>query len=172
LKLRLVTLVLFTLLAAVPAFAQLEAGVDLGIINFDSEIADGTEPIFRGRVGWMITPLLEVEGEAFAASTDLDTDVSGFFGNAIFNFGGANAFQPYLLAGAGQVTVESAPFLGTSSIEDESFAWQAAAGGRWYFTDSRRWALRFQAGVMNEETFDESSLHVVATAGLSFVGRR
>ncbi|HVR44097.1 MAG TPA: outer membrane beta-barrel protein [Thermoanaerobaculia bacterium] len=161
--------VLLLVLAVPQAWAQLapgdlEVGIDGGIISLDSAAGDDTEAIFGIRGGFMATPRFGFEIEYKIAEAPLDSDLSTWMGNVLYNFGSYGSLDPFAYAGFGLALLETEGVFG-QPVDDKGLAWQGGVGARMFF--GARFGVRFQAGALYENTFDAGSTHVVATAGLT-----
>ncbi|HEX7705729.1 MAG TPA: porin family protein [Thermoanaerobaculia bacterium] len=166
---RFLSLLLLVVVLAPSALAQvsrgdIEVGVDVGAVKFDSNVSDDTEPLAGLRAGWFLTDAFALELEARRAEVILNGEFQTVMLNAQYNFNSRSTVNPYVFAGLGGANAEY-EVLGVT-VDDSSLAVSAGAGARIFFAGG--WALRLQAGVLSEETFDERSTHGVFTAGVSY----
>ncbi len=149
-----------------------EIGFGSGGVELDGKIKDDSDVRFEFRGGYFLTDHFEVEGQIGHSGTGLSPTVDTVFVNGVYNFRTAKAVVPYVLAGLGHARVEDTRlFFGPVRIggeSDESFAYQAGIGSRFFFGDQRRVAARLELASFVEETFGESSEHLTLTGGVSW----
>lgn len=149
-----------------------EIGFGTGAVDLDGKIEDDSDVRFEFRGGYFLTDHFEIEGQVGRSGTGLSPTVDTVFANGVYNFRTDQAVVPYVLAGIGHVRVDDAELnLGSITIggrEDDSFAYQAGIGSRFFFGDQRRVAARLELASFVEETFDESTDHLNLTAGVSW----
>jgi opacity protein-like surface antigen len=148
-----------------------EIGFDFGFAQLDDEVSGDSGGRFSIRGGYFFTDLFQLEGQSAAIvvseaeGTNIDISLSTFFINAVFNFHPSDQLVPYALVGYGTANLE---FSNGGSIDDNSGAWQVAAGTRFFIGKSKRASVRVDLSYMSEETFDESPSHFSAVGGLSW----
>jgi opacity protein-like surface antigen len=148
-----------------------EIGFDFGFAQLDDEVSGDSGGRFSIRGGYFFTDLFQLEGQSAAIvvseaeGTNIDISLSTFFINAVFNFHPSDQLVPYALVGYGTANLE---FSNGGSIDDNSGAWQVAAGTRFFIGKSKRASVRVDLSYMSEETFDESSSHFSAVVGFSW----
>lgn len=149
-----------------------EIGLDLGYASLDDAYGDdGTRVIARG--GYFFTDLFQLElqsGGAFTnCSNEFCTDLDVWMLDAVFNFQ-RERWVPYVLVGAGYADRPSTNLtIGPITFDDpggSGSAYQAAVGARRFF--GGRTAIRLEASVLSEDTFDDTQTHVNATIGVSW----
>jgi len=177
-RVTLVTLVL-TLVCAAPALAGLDAkngelGFDLGYTHFDPNVSDKGAARFNFRGGYCFTKLFELEGEGVGIASedtggvDLMTTLGIDFVNAVFNFHPSNkSIVPYVLGGIGAATLTQ-DFDPGPKFDDNGVAYQVAGGSRFFFGMKKRVAVRVEASVIRENTFDTKSQHIGVTGGFTW----
>lgn len=159
---------------AVPSTADIgdtdaEVGVDVGLI--DSDFSGDTEFRFGLRGGYFFTERFELEAQAWRAETEIpsfDVSLTAYLLNAVFNFHPRERIVPYVLVGAGRAE-SSADRIGPGrDLDFDSFAYQVAAGSRFFFSSGGRMAVRIELSMLFEETLDATREHLGLTAGLSW----
>lgn len=159
--------------AAAPSAADIgagngEIGFDAGFTEFDSNTVDDTGTRLALRGGYHFTDLFQLEGQvaAQAAEDDIvDVTLTTVMVNAVFNFHPSPNVVPYFLVGAGTANLDVEVF--GFSIDDDSTAYQAAIGSR-FFVGSGALAIRLEASVLSEDTFNVDSTHYSAVVGLTW----
>lgn len=159
---------LFTPAAAAQVSAgDIELGVDIGAMRFDSDVSDDLEALVGLRGAWFVTDAVALELELRQASAPLSGEMQTVMLNAQYNFSAASTVNPYLYGGVGGASLELDPLFGTA-VDDTSLALGAGAGVRIFFSRESGWALRLQAGALTEETFDERATNLMFTGGVSY----
>ena len=166
-----------SILFASSASAQFEAGnwevgFTVGAIDFDDNVRDGssTEPFITARAGYFFTDNFELELQAGDTHNIFSPDLQVVFLNGVWNFLPENKVVPYVSAGVGlaDLTLGTRLFGDSVSVNDDSTAFQAAVGTRFMFTDESRWGMRVELASIFEDTFDESSNHLLLSGGFTF----
>jgi opacity protein-like surface antigen len=146
-----------------------EAGLGLGFASFDSEVSDDDGIRFDARIGYHFTDQFQVElqldGRA-AETFGIDVFLGTLMANAVFNFHPKPEVVPYVLLGIGRANLEYD--FGGFKIDDDGSAYQAAVGCRWFVGARKKMAVRAELNYLSEKTFDESSKHWAASAGLTW----
>lgn len=162
----------FTPAAAAQVSARdIELGVDIGAMKFDSSVSDDMEALVGLRAGWFATDALALELDIRRASAPLSGEMQTVMVNAQYNFNPARTVNPYVYAGIGGASVDLNPLFGAER-DDSSLAVGAGAGVRMFFSETSGWALRLQAGALAEDTFDDSATNLMFTGGISYRFRR
>jgi hypothetical protein len=153
-----------------------ELGFDFGVTTWDSDLTGGTGPLLKIRGGYFATRWFEIEGQAAysvhfdevntqARKYDDDQKLRQYFVSGVFNFHSKSGrVVPYVLAGVGMTNMI---FL-NNTREDDSIAWQAAAGSRFFFGHNDQVAFRIEAAFLFDETFDQSNRHDQYAVGFSW----
>lgn len=166
--------VALTLVLASPATADIgdsdaEIGLDVGLVELD--FSGDTEVRFGVRGGYFFTERFELEAQAWRAETEIpgfDVSLTAYLLNAVFNFHPRERMVPYVLVGAGRADAE-ADRVGPGRDRDfDSFAYQVAAGSRFFFSSGGRTAVRLELSMLFEETLDATREHLGLTVGLSW----
>lgn len=146
-----------------------EIGIDVGLVELD--FSGDTEVRFGVRGGYFFSERFELEGQAWRAETEIpgfDVSLTAYLLNAVFNFHPRERVVPYVLVGAGRAEAE-ADRIGPGRDRDfDSFAYQVAAGSRFFFSSGGRSAVRIELSMLFEETLDATREHLALTAGLSW----
>jgi opacity protein-like surface antigen len=164
--------VLSLLAAAAPSAADIgagngEIGFDVGFTEFDSNTSDDTGTRGAVRGGYHFTDLFQLEGQVAVMNADdgVDVQLTTVMVDAVFNFHPSPNVVPYVLVGAGTANLDLEIF--GISIDDDSTAYQAALGTR-FFPGSGPLAIRLEASALWEDTFDVDSTHYSAVVGLTW----
>jgi opacity protein-like surface antigen len=177
---RIVLALALCLAAAAPVPAGLdkgsgELGFDFGVADLDTEFIHdvGGGVTFRG--GYFLTDLVEIEGQiaGYGATNLYSSNVAlrTVMVDAVFNFRPNRIVMPYVLVGGGRAEMDYDRWfdaLPGPSADDDSIAFQAGAGSRFFFGKAQRFAVRLEATFLREETFEESTAHERFTFGFSF----
>jgi opacity protein-like surface antigen len=167
------------LVLALPARAEVgygnaEIAAGVGYTSFDSNKSvsntnqSGTALAVRG--GYNFTKLFELEGQiadTSASDSGVDLSMDTYMVNAVFNFHPKQSIEPYVLGGLGYASLSADS--GFGSVSDNSNAFQAAVGSRFFFGAKMQAGLRVELACLSEKTFDESSIH--NDLNVSFVWR-
>jgi hypothetical protein len=165
----ILTCCVFAALAAAPAVADVqkgtgEFGIDLGLMDFDSDLAD-TGARFALRGGYYFTDVigLEIQGSYAVASEDAtnDPELLSLHGNAVVNFPHKRNLVPYFLVGIGGAKLDFGP------TDDTGLSGQVAGGARFYGSKGN-FGLRFEGGAQWVDTFDDETLNWHLTLGFTW----
>ena len=152
-----------------------EIGFDFGVTDLDTDYHHDDAAGVTIRGGHFLTDAVEIEGQLGAyASTDLvwsDVTLRTLMVDAVFNFRPNTSVMPYVLVGAGVANVEYDDWfdlLPGPSVDDDSAAFQAGGGSRFFFGKAKKVAVRLDLTFLKEETFDRSSTHARFTVGFTW----
>ena len=156
-------------LAVAPsAFAQLELGIDGGLMDFGSDLVDDEGPRVSLRAGWYFNDWFGLEAQVARAEGDFDTQLDTFTINGVVGFRHDEVVQPYIMGGIGFAEVERQGLeLNRFMIEESGQATVAAAGIKSFFGQAQNLGLRAEAGFVWEDTF-ESTTHVTWSLGFIY----
>src|SRR5215510_11454356 len=150
-----------------------EIGFDFGVTDFDKKVSSETGGRFVFRGGYHFTDLFQLEGQDGGSATretiagrDVDISVSTFLVDGVFNFHPKKeTIIPYVLIGAGGAYTK---FEDGSKVDDSGFAYELAAGSRFFFGKKDQVAVRVEISALWEDTFDETSTHTSLTTGFTW----
>ncbi|MCP4654883.1 MAG: porin family protein [bacterium] len=166
--LALVPILTLAFMTATPVEAgEFALGFDVGYTDFDSEVASDSDFRADFRASYFFNDKFELEGQFLRATAILDTELTVYCLNGVFNFRTDTAFVPYVLVGVGTANLASSPLFGIS-VDDDGVAYQGAIGVRYYFGSAQSFGLRGELSALSEDTFDESSTHTSLVAGLTW----
>ena len=164
-----------------PAAAQMtdrqwEWGFSIGSANLGSSNEDFDLDVrFDLRGGYIFSDHFELEAQLTQASAPLDAHLSALMLNAVYSFRPDQTIVPYLLVGGGYSKLDDISLFGTApDVDEESAAYQAGIGSRFFVGAKRRMAVRLELSSLwlDTDLFD-SDRHTSLTAGLSWtVGKR
>ena len=146
-----------------------EVGFDLGVTDFDSDVADDTGFYFDVRGGYFFGDTFQLEGQISDSSTEegpFDISLTSLFVNAVFNFHPKEHIVPYVLLGVGSTTLDIEAFGG--SLDDDAVGYQVAVGSRFFVGSRKKMAVRVELIGLSEDSFDDRSRHLSLVAGLSW----
>lgn len=162
-------LVILTLLATTPAFAQkgaFEIGLGGGLMVLDDKLGGDTGLSLDLRAGYFFTDRFEIELQRNYASSVVEGAFTSDTLNAVYHFPTEESLVPYVLVGAGVADVEL-DALFVNSQHDEATALRAAVGGRFGKSRWKRTTVRAELSALTEDSFGEDSVHVGVTVAVS-----
>lgn len=150
-----------------------ELGLDIGQLEFDSDVLGEPGVYVTLRGGYHVTDLFQIEGQ-FAEANEraevfgltADTTLELIMVNGVFNFHPHERIVPYVLVGAGWASLDQ-EFFG-STTDDDSAAYQIAGGSRFFLGRGGRTALPVEASLVREDTFGNGSTHTGVIVGLTW----
>lgn len=158
------TFLTLVLLAITPAaFAQLELGIDAGLMDFGNDFVDDEGPRLSLRASWSFNDWVALEGQVTHSEADtLDAELQTYTINGVVSFRHDKTIQPYVMAGLGWASTELA------GLSDDGQATVGAIGIRTFFDDEQTMGLRLETGFAWEDTFGGSTTHVSWSAGFVY----
>ncbi len=169
---------LVLLCVGAPAFAAMnegekEIGVGFGQTSVDDDLGIDSATHYAVRGGYAINDRIQIEGQFSSASDDgmvgatpVDTKMNLIMVNGMWNFHPRDHITPFVLVGLGRSDVEVE--LGGTTVDDNGLAYQFGGGSRFFFGKQKKAAFRFDVSLVSEDSFDDSSTHMNATAGFTW----
>src|SRR5262245_51539219 len=143
-----------------------EFGFDAIAVGRDTAINLSTAYGLRLRGGYHFNQRFQLEGLAGGAIDNESGCVATLLVGGSFTFRPRHKVEPYVLLGVGQATREiDTP---TGDIEDSGLAAHMMVGSRFFFTKAHVVAMRLEAGLQAEDTFDTTSTHPTVALGVTW----
>jgi hypothetical protein len=161
-------LALFAALGA-PAHADVEKGtgefgLDFGFTEFDSAIG-GNGPRLAARLGYYFTDVIGLEAMVcHSDSSDNDgvsAELTAAYANAVVNVPVKRNLVPYFLVGVGGAELDT-------GVADDTGVTMQALGGARFFGQQGKVGIRFEAGLVWVDAFDEDTTHWNLNVGLTW----
>jgi outer membrane protein with beta-barrel domain len=143
-----------------------EYGFDVIAIGRDTAINQSTAYGLRVRGGYHFNERFQIEGLAGGAIDNESLCAATILVAGSFTFRPRHKVEPYVLLGAGQATREIETPAGDT--DDSGLAAHAMVGSRFFFTQTHVVALRVEAGLEVEDTFDTTSTHPTLALGITW----
>jgi len=142
-----------------------EYGMDLIALGQDTEVNQSTAYGLRHRGGYHFNERFQLEA-LVDASLNESLCTSAILVAGVVHFRPQRKVEPYLALGMGQASrdVETPEM----SVNDSGLAGHLMAGGRFFFTQDRVVALRVEAGLLAEDTFDTTTTHPTFAMGMTW----
>lgn len=143
-----------------------EYGIDVIALGRDSEVNESPAYGIRHRGGYHFNERFQLEALIDGALDHDGLCSSALLVAGVVHFRPQRRVEPYLALGMGQASREiETP--ATDEI-DSGLAGHFMTGGRFFFTHERVVALRVEAGLLLENTFDVTTTHPSFAIGMTW----
>jgi len=142
-----------------------EYGLDVIALGQDTELNQSHAYGLRHRGGYHFNERFQLEA-LVDGSLNETLCSSAILLAGVVHFRPRRKVEPYLALGIGQASREVVT--GALDVNDSGLAGHVMAGGRFFFTQDRVVALRVEAGLQAEDTFDTTTTHPSFAIGMTW----
>jgi hypothetical protein len=143
-----------------------EYGLDVIALGRDTEINESLAYGLRHRGGYHFNDRFQLEAVVEGFLDDESQCAAAILLAGAVHFRPQRKVEPYLALGIGQASRDVEVDL--VDVNDSGLAGHLMAGGRFFFTQQRVIALRVEAGLLVEDTFDTTTTHPSFSIGMTW----